>query len=217
MPSELYKDWHFYRRQSHFSLSQLAFDSAISQMRARAAAIVVHCSSKCTCCQTYLRWDKINFTPVHALSLLSDTAGDCVWGLHFQSFPCRSVNLALLVISERKRTSYSPARTINSFVILLLGLYNVRLKKLIQAKQLTYYRLSIHKKVWHKSHVSFTSLSYSVSAPLTPTFSFLQHTILSSLLTPPLTHIYPNNSLLSVLQGVGGRKLSVYREPPCVS
>lgn len=65
-----------------------------------AAAILVGRHAKCTCCQTYLRWDKVNYAVVRALSSLSDMPGVCTGAALPGLQECHSVDSALWEITE---------------------------------------------------------------------------------------------------------------------
>lgn len=58
----------------------LANEGFLQQQSLSTAAL------KCICCQTYLRWEKVNYVLARALSLLSDIPGVCTEWLLFQGF-----------------------------------------------------------------------------------------------------------------------------------
>lgn len=85
---------------SHHSLDRLAFDSAIAQTSA-GAKLVGRCAEH-TCCQNYLRCDKVNYAAVGALSRLSDVPGVCTGAAVPGLQECHSADSA-----PRKITSLS--------------------------------------------------------------------------------------------------------------
>lgn len=86
--------------RSHHSLDRLAFDSAIAQTSAVAAAKLVGRRAEHTCCQNYLRCDKVNYAAVGALSLLSDIPGVCTGAAVPGLQECHSVDSALREITR---------------------------------------------------------------------------------------------------------------------
>lgn len=86
--------------RSHRWLDQFAFDSAIAQTSAVAAAKLVGRHAERTCCQNYLRCDKVNYAAVGALSWLSDIAAVCTGAAVPGLQECHSGDSALREITR---------------------------------------------------------------------------------------------------------------------
>lgn len=82
--------------RSRRSSDRLAFDSAIAQTSERP----VGRRAEPTCCQNYLRCDKVNYAAVGALSLRSDIAGVCTGAAVAGLQECHSVDSALREITR---------------------------------------------------------------------------------------------------------------------